>query len=518
MKRVSAVLFAVFVMFVGAGVSAATPAQAATRWPAKPSAPAALTVTQTGPAVLQATWQPPASGSAGVFGYLVTAVPTKHSAGSSAGPSTIRVVPRVVRSLSLAAKAGVQYRVQVLALSFRGLSTPATATITLTAPATPPAAPTGLTVSTDGQPTGAVAVTWAAPGSTGGSPITGYRVVATAAGQPDVGPVDLPAAATATVLTGLVPGVQYTVSVAASSAAGAGAAATTTVTAPEPEPEPTGLPLVAIDTATDRLVKVVPGAEQEVTPVSDAAFSDSSQLAVRGADVYVWDPETGVVTLVDTTDGSTEVVVPGEDGVLPVTFGGTTASDAAGNLIWFQTGDDNASTRSDLAVGTTEWITRPIPGTQLVDAVHSAADGTTLVDRVANGGSGSHGYERYAPLSVTPFSVPFVRYAYDSTFFTGSGDFYLMQTQSRCAVPVPTCVEDLSVKDVSVLPAGATAFTTVPLTGLPGLVPFTVDADGVLTAVTTAGLQQYAPEGGAVLDTVPGSFGDVLPLGGFAGN
>jgi len=87
-----------------------------------------------------------------------------------------------------------------------------------------PGAPTGVT-STGG--TGSIVVTWVAPASTGGSPITGYVVTGTA-GTSTVSCGTLAATATTCTLTGLAAGTAYTVSVEAVNAIGASTTGTGT--------------------------------------------------------------------------------------------------------------------------------------------------------------------------------------------------------------------------------------------------------------------------------------------------
>jgi subtilase family serine protease len=73
-----------------------------------------------------------------------------------------------------------------------------------------------------------VAVSWAPPESTGGSPITGYRITAKAKGHASV-PIKLGAGARKVTIAGLAAGVKYTISVNAINALGNGLPATATV-------------------------------------------------------------------------------------------------------------------------------------------------------------------------------------------------------------------------------------------------------------------------------------------------
>ena len=94
--------------------------------------------------------------------------------------------------------------------------------------ATPP--PPGATVP--GAPTGvsglardhAVALTWNAPSSDGGSPISGYRITPRIATGDTLDPVFTPYADTSYTVTGLTNGTAYTFTVAATNAAGSGPA------------------------------------------------------------------------------------------------------------------------------------------------------------------------------------------------------------------------------------------------------------------------------------------------------
>ena len=88
----------------------------------------------------------------------------------------------------------------------------------------PPSAPRDLHLEPRDS---AVAASWSPPSSTGGASITGYRLVATAAGQTTV-TRDVPATPTNAAVTGLRNGVTYTVSVSAKNSAGYGTKASGT--------------------------------------------------------------------------------------------------------------------------------------------------------------------------------------------------------------------------------------------------------------------------------------------------
>lgn len=127
-----------------------------------PAAPASVSAT---PADAQATvtWTAPASdGGTPITGYTV-------SDGNGHGCTTDGATFCTVTGLTN----GVQYTFTVTATNASGTSAPSTeAAVT---PSGPPPAPTGVTaVVGDGQST----VTWTAPASDGGSPITGYTVTA----------------------------------------------------------------------------------------------------------------------------------------------------------------------------------------------------------------------------------------------------------------------------------------------------------------------------------------------------
>lgn len=98
---------------------------------------------------------------------------------------------------------------------------------------TPPTAPARVPVVQARALAGAIEVSWVPPGN-GGSPITGYRVVA----EPGGATVTAVATATSVVVPGLSPGVAYTVSVRALNARGAGPPAAAAPVTPLPTTSP----------------------------------------------------------------------------------------------------------------------------------------------------------------------------------------------------------------------------------------------------------------------------------------
>jgi len=149
------------------GFRLASPAPAAT----VPSAPTAV-VAVSGDAQLAVTWVAPAStGGSPITEYLV-----KYS--SNGGASWTRFFPSSglpITALSCTVMGltnGTPYVIKVIAKNAVGISPPSANSAPAT-PATVPSAPTAVgAVSGDAQ----LSVTWAAPASTGGSPITNYFV------------------------------------------------------------------------------------------------------------------------------------------------------------------------------------------------------------------------------------------------------------------------------------------------------------------------------------------------------
>ncbi|MDP9021304.1 MAG: S8 family serine peptidase, partial [Actinomycetota bacterium] len=171
-----------------------------------PSAPRAVSATPSDGAV-QLDWQPPADdGGTPITGYTVTVAPGGQQLTLAAGTTSTRVAGLTN---------GVTYRLAVAATNAVGTGAIAETTAV---PATVPDAPRHV-AATAGETT--ATVTWAAPASNGGSPITGYAVRATSGGAT----VTVAAGATSAQVGGLATGTTYSFTVAASNAIGTGAAA-----------------------------------------------------------------------------------------------------------------------------------------------------------------------------------------------------------------------------------------------------------------------------------------------------
>jgi Tol biopolymer transport system component len=129
------------------------------------------------------------------------------------------------------------------------------------AAASPPAAPTGTsTQAGDGE----AVVNWTAPGDDGGSPITGYRVVACPGGAS----VTTGAEARSAVVGGLANGTTYTFTVTALNAAGTGSPATTAGIVPQAPPVPPAPPAPPARPARSGYWML--GADGRVYPFGDA--------------------------------------------------------------------------------------------------------------------------------------------------------------------------------------------------------------------------------------------------------
>src|SRR5206468_3104191 len=147
--------------------ASATPS-AAPPPPSPPSAPQNLAATG-GNAQVTLTWQAPASnGGSPITNYKI------YRGTTSGGETLVATIGNQLSYSDGGLTNGVTYYYQVSAVSNVGEGPRSNeASATPTAPATPPGAPQGL-VATAGDAT--VTLTWSAPSSNGGSPITNYRI------------------------------------------------------------------------------------------------------------------------------------------------------------------------------------------------------------------------------------------------------------------------------------------------------------------------------------------------------
>ena len=184
--------------------------------PAVPAAPASVSAVA-GDARATVRWEaPPAVAGAVVTGYEVRL-------GATGRTDRVATTAAGARSLAVTGLANATtYRVEVRARSSAGLGAPATTTVRPVAPATAPRSLRAVAGSAS------AAVSWAAPTSTGASALSGYEVVVSAPGRPDVVARTGAGTRSATV-KGLVNGVDHVVRVRALTADGAGPAASTSV-------------------------------------------------------------------------------------------------------------------------------------------------------------------------------------------------------------------------------------------------------------------------------------------------
>ena len=205
-----------------AGNSPASAASATVTPATTPDAPTSVTATA-GVRSASVSWTAPANnGGASITGYTVTSSPSGASC----------VVNGTTASCTGLANA-TSYTFTVVATNRVGNSASSAASAVITTPGLP-SAPTGVT-ATAGDTT--VAVSWTAPASDGGSPITAYVVASSPAAGSCV------VTGTAAACSGLTNGTAYTFTVKARSAVGDSAASTTSnPVTPQLRPNsPTGL-------------------------------------------------------------------------------------------------------------------------------------------------------------------------------------------------------------------------------------------------------------------------------------
>jgi hypothetical protein len=347
-----------------AASNAVTPTAAAV----VPGAPTGVTATA-GNASATVSWSAPASnGGSAITGYTVTPY-----VGVTAQTST--TVGNVTSTQIASLTNGTTYTFKVRAINAVGPGPDSTASnaVTPTAGATAPGAPTAVTAAPGDA---SATVSWTAPASNGGSPITGYTVTpyvgATAQTPTTVANV------TSTPMAGLTNGTTYTFKVKATNAIGTGpeSAASNAVT-PSASPTVPGAPTNATATAGDASASV-----SWTAPASDGGS------AITG---YTVTPYVGNVAQTPTTVGFiTATQIAGLTNGTTYTFK-VKATNAVG------TGPDSAASN---AVTPTAGATAPGAPTNVSASALDAAAIVSWSAPASNGGSPITGY------TVTPYIGP----------------------------------------------------------------------------------------------------------------
>ena len=194
--------------------------QVATPPPAAPGAPTGVGGTAQDSAV-NLTWTAPDDDGSPITGYEIT--PYIGTTAQTPIMTKSAADAYTVTGLS----DGTAYTFTVAAINAIGTGPASAASGSVTpAPPTAPGAPTGVQGTPDES---AVNLTWTGPASTGGSPVTGYRIIPYVNGTAQT-PVTTNSASTNAYVAGLTDGTAYTFTVAGINAAGTGPASTASAT------------------------------------------------------------------------------------------------------------------------------------------------------------------------------------------------------------------------------------------------------------------------------------------------
>ena len=219
----------------GGGGGGGAPAPMPTPGPTPPGSPSDVRA-EAGDARATVSWvAPAATGGRPITGYTVISTPGGISVVADGTTFTVVVVGLTN---------GTLYTFQVFASNEAGSGSPSASSNSVR-PIGVPGAPVGVTVQAGSAP-GTVVVSWRPPNATGGTPITGFTVLAM---PDDFGPRSVGPDQSSASLTNLKPGVSYVFRVRATNAAGDGplsspsdAFVVPVVPTPTPTPTPTPKP------------------------------------------------------------------------------------------------------------------------------------------------------------------------------------------------------------------------------------------------------------------------------------
>lgn len=415
--------------------------------PAPPSAPLNVTATA-GNASATLTWSAPvnhqpvtsytvhdtfASNSVLVPDGTVTAVP-----GSTVVPATATVTGLVN---------GVTYQFEVLASNAQG-SGPLSAPSNLVTPQAPtvPGAPTNVSASSSDA---SASVSWTAPTSNGGSPITSYTVTALVNGAPTGISATVGGGATGAVVAGLTNGLAYTFSVHATNAIGNGPESTQSAAV-----TPAAITAPDMSIAMSGPASVIAGGNAVYSMVvTNLGTSTASAVTVNdvasGATVSSVATTQGACTTVGTSiTCNLGAVGAGNSVTITVTLKPT--AQVSNQASVQSAGDPNAA--NNVAAVTTAFI--PLNQTTDVQVVGSAQNGGPSVT-----GSDTFTWQIRNNQSLTANSLQFT-----STLASGMVFQNVSSNMGTCAAPAPGSAGATITCNVAALSGGQTMIVTVTVT------------------------------------------------------
>jgi fibronectin type 3 domain-containing protein len=402
--------------------------------PVAPSAPQSLAATAASGSV-SLTWAPPANnGGAAITGYNIYR-------GTSAGGESATPIAANVAGTSLTDTGlvnGTTYYYTVAAVNSAGVSPRSNETSATPASvqATVPSAPQSLTAK---GADGSVSLSWAAPSSNGGSPVTGYDVYrGTSPGGESATPIAANVSATGFTDTSAVNGTTYYYTVAAVNAAGV---------SPQSN-EASATPQATVPAAPSRLV--ASGGNGSVV-LSWAVPATDGGSPITGYDVYR-----------GTSPGG-ESATPLASNV--VTNGFTDTSAVNGTTYYYMVAAVNAVGLSPQSSEASATPSQPA-------AVPSAPQGLA-----ATGGNGTVKLSWSAPASNGGAAVT----GYDVYRGTSAG--------GESATPVATNVTGTSFTDTGLV-NGTTYYYTVAAVNAAGLSPQSNEASATPQARSAAAFVQ----------------------------
>ena len=344
------------------GAGTASNVDSATTGTTVPGAPTGLTATASGSTAINLSWTAPGStGGSAITGYKIEVSPNGTSGWTDQAADTNSTATTYAHT-GLAAGDTRHYRVS--AINTNGTGDPSNVD-SATTDATVPDAPTGLTATASGATQ--IDLSWSAPGSTGGSAITGYKIEVSSDGGSSWSDLVANTSNTTTTYahTGLTAGDTRHYRVSAINANGAGTAsnvdsATTGTTVPG---APTGLTATASGSTAINLSWTAPGStggsaitgyKIEVSPNGTSGWTDQAADTNSTATTYA---HTGLaagdtrhyrVSAINTNgtgdpsnvdSATTDATVPDAPTGLTATASGATAI----NLSWTAPGSTGGS-------------------------------------------------------------------------------------------------------------------------------------------------------------------------------